>query len=119
MLSLAMRNEVEAPRPQDVVREAVSRLESVLPRREDSQVLLDFVEDHLREGLAVIADVEAHFTDILDTLRGGRPLSPIALLETGDDARVLQQLEILHAVATQLKRRLSQAAGRIKAAPNR
>ncbi len=118
MLSLATRETHELPRPRDTVREAIDRLEAALPRREDSQVLIDFLEDDLREGLAAVAEVEAHFTDVLDTLRGG-PLTPIALLEASDDLRVLQQIELLHTAVSHLRRRMSQAAGRLKAKPLR
>ncbi len=97
----------------DPLREAVERLGRELPARADAEVLLDFLEDDLREGLDALGDVEAHFTDVLDTLRG-QPLSPVALLEAGDDARVLQRLEYLHLVITHLRRRLSQAAGMLR-----
>ena len=97
----------------DAVGEAVDRLEAVLPPREDSKVLVDFLEDDLREGLEAIAEVDAHFTDLLDTLRSDR-LSPITLLEAADDYRVLSRLEYLTVVVAQMRRRLSQAAGKLK-----
>jgi hypothetical protein len=97
----------------DAVGEAVERLENVLPQREDSAVLVDFLEDDLRQGLDAIAEVDAHFTDLLDTLRSDR-LSPITLLEAADDYRVLSRLEYLMVVVAQMRRRLSQAAGKLK-----
>ncbi|MHB8873717.1 MAG: hypothetical protein ACYC8T_08525 [Myxococcaceae bacterium] len=97
----------------DAVGEAVDRLEAVLPKREDSVVVVDFLEDDLREGLEAVAEVEAHFTDLLDTLRSDR-LSPITLLEAADDYRVLNRLEYLTVVVAQMRRRLSQAAGKLK-----
>ena len=97
----------------DSVGEAVDRLEAALPKREDSVVLADFLEDDLREGLEAVAEVEAHFTDLLDTLRSDR-LSPITLLEASDDFRVLNRLEYLTVVVAQVRRRLSQAAGKLK-----
>ncbi len=118
MASTAARESFDLPRPRDAVREAVARLEGSLPRREDTQVLVDFLEDDLREGLAAVSDVEAHFTDVLDTLRSG-PLTPIALLEASDDLRVLQQIELLHSAVIRVRKRLSQAAGRLKASPLR
>lgn len=97
----------------DAIRESVERLEQFLPDREDSAVLLDFLEDDLREGLDAIAEVEAHFTDILDVLRNERP-SPIRLLEAAEDFRVLHRIEYLMVVVAQLRRRMSQAAGRLR-----
>jgi hypothetical protein len=93
----------------DPVRVAVERLARTLPARTDAAVLLDLLEDDLREGLDALGDVEAHFTDLLDTLRTG-DLSPAALVEAGEDLRVLQRLDRLHHVVVQLRRRLSQAA---------
>jgi hypothetical protein len=98
----------------DAIRESVERLEERLPRREDSAVLLDFLEDDLREGLDAIAEVEAHFTDVLDVLRR-EDTSPIQLMETAEDFRVLNRLEYLMVVVAQLRRRLSQAAGTLHA----
>lgn len=93
----------------DPVRVAVERLARALPARTDAAVLLDLLEDDLREGLDALGDVEAHFTDLLDTLRTG-DLSPVALVEAGEDLRVLHRLDRLHHVVVQLRRRLSQAA---------
>src|SRR6476661_7032917 len=97
----------------DPVREAAERLAERLPDREDARVLVDFLEDDLREGLDAVADIEAHFTDILDTLRGDK-LAPISLLECADDLRALQRLEYLSVVVSHLRRRLSQAAGKMR-----
>jgi hypothetical protein len=96
----------------DAIRESVSRLEAALPAHDDTQVLLDFLEDDLREGLQAIADVEAHFTDILELLRDERP-SAVRLLEVADDFRALSRLEYLFVVVSQLRKRLSQAAGQL------
>ena len=97
----------------DAIKESVNRLERFLPEREDSEVLLDFLEDDLREGLDAIGEVEAHFTDILDTLRSERP-TPVRMIELAEDFRVLNRLEYLMVVVAQLRKRLSQAAGKIK-----
>ncbi len=97
----------------DAVGDAVERLEELLPAREDSKVLLDFLEDDLREGLEALSDVDAHFSEILDTLRSER-LSPIRLINAGEDFRVLKRLEYLMVVMAQLRKRLSQAAGKLK-----
>jgi hypothetical protein len=112
MGTLQLANFESSPR-KDAIREAVERVQAALPAREDMTVLLDFLEDDLREGIAAAADVEAHFTDVLDTLRGER-LSPIRLLEAGDGYRVLQRLEYLMVVVDQLRRRLSKAAGALR-----
>lgn len=97
----------------DAIRDSVERLERFLPDREDSAVLIDFLEDDLREGLDALADVEAHFTDILELLRHERP-SPIRLLEAAEDFRVLNRLESLMVVVAQLRRRMAQAAGALR-----
>ncbi len=97
----------------DAIRESVDRLEKLLPAREDSAIVLDFIEDDLREGLDAISEVEAHFTDILDTLRGDK-LTPIKLLDAAEDFRVLNRIEYLMVVVAQLRRRLSQAAGKMR-----
>jgi hypothetical protein len=94
----------------DPVRVAAERLAQALPARTDASVLVDLLEDDLREGLDALGDVEAHFTDLLDTLRT-ETLTPAALLEAGEDMRVLQRLDCLHDTIVQLRKRLSQAAG--------
>jgi hypothetical protein len=94
----------------DPLRESVGRLAHALPMRADATVLVDFLEDDLREGLDALEDVEAHFTDVLETLRSRAP-TPLGLLEAGDDYLVLQRLEVLMGVVTRIRRRLSQAAG--------
>ena len=96
----------------DPIQSAVRGLRRVLPRREDCEVLIDFLEDDLREGLGALADVEAHFTDVLEALDADA-LSPIALIEASDDIAVLRRLEYLLVVVSQLRRRLSQAAGKL------
>ncbi|MCP3141218.1 hypothetical protein [Pyxidicoccus xibeiensis] len=93
----------------DPVRVAMERLAHSLPARTDAAVLMDLLEDDLREGLDALGDVEAHFTDLLDTLRT-EDLSPVELLDAGEDTRVLQRLDYLHHVIVQLRRRLAQAA---------
>lgn len=97
----------------DAIRESVDRLERFLPDREDSQVLLDFLEDDLREGLDALVEVESHFTDVLDLLRNERP-TPLRLVEAAEDFRVLNRLEYLMVVVAQLRRRLAQAAGKMR-----
>lgn len=97
----------------DPVRDAVQRLARVLPARTDAAVLVDFLEDDLREGLDALGDVEAHFADVLDALES-RQLSARVLVDAGDDLRALERLEYLLTVVTRLRRRLSQAAGMMR-----
>jgi hypothetical protein len=97
----------------DPVTEAVERLAGALPARADAAVLVDLLDDDLREGLDALGDVESHFADVLAALRS-KDLSPLALLEAGDDLRALRRLEYLLDVVTQLRRRLSQAAGMMR-----
>jgi hypothetical protein len=97
----------------DAIRDSVSRLERFLPEREDNAVLLDFLEDDLREGLAAAAEVEEHFGDILEALQAEK-LTPIRLLDAAEDFRVLNRIEYLLVVVSQLRKRLSQAAGRLQ-----
>jgi hypothetical protein len=99
----------------DPLRQAVGHLGHVLPERADSIVLLDFLEDDLREGLDALDDVEAHFTDVLEALQPDA-LSPLSMLQAGDEQLVLQRLEVLMEVVTRVRRRLSQAAGLMRQA---
>ena len=110
---LMLAEVIPVPVRADPIREAAGRLLEQLPDREDSSVLADFIEDDLREGFDAISDVEAHFTGVLDALRDGQ-LSPLRLLEAGEDFHVLQRLEYLHNVVAQLRRRLSRAAGKLR-----
>jgi hypothetical protein len=116
MATTALANSVPLSRTVDAIAESVDRLERLLPRREDAEVLLDFLEDDLREGLDAVGEVEAHFTDVLDTLRSSK-LSPATLLDAAEDFRVLNRLEYLTVVVSQLRKRLMQAAGQIRNAP--
>lgn len=99
--------------PVDAIKESVDRLERLLPAREDSQVLLDFLEDDLREGLDAISEVEDHFSNVLETLKDER-VSPVSLLDAAEDFRVLNRLEYLMVVVGQMRRRLLQAAGKMR-----
>lgn len=100
----------------DAIRECADRLEAALPAREDCEVLVDFIEDDLREGLDAIADVEAHFSDVVEALRDEK-LSPVRLVDLADDLRVLNKLEYLMVLASQLRRRLTLAAGKLHSVP--
>ncbi|WP_224245861.1 hypothetical protein [Hyalangium gracile] len=101
---------------EDPLREAMENLARVLPARTDAAVLVDLLGDDLREGLDALGDVECHFADVLDAMRMERP-SPIALISLGDDQLVLERLEVLVGVVSQVRRRLSQAAGMMRQLP--
>lgn len=98
------------------LREAMENLARVLPARTDAAVLVDLLGDDLREGLDALGDVECHFADVLDAMRMERP-SPINLISLGDDQLVLERLEVLVGVVSQVRRRLSQAAGMMRQLP--
>jgi hypothetical protein len=96
----------------DPVRDAIDLLARRLPKNTDTRMVLDFLEDDLREGLSAIADVEAHFTDVLDALRA-EDCTAQELLATAEDLEVLRRVEYLLNVAAQLRRRVHQVAGRL------
>ncbi len=91
----------------DPLRRTVERLGHALPARADATVLLDLLEDDLREGLDALGDVEAHLSDVVEALGTA---SPLALVEAGDDHLVQQRLELLSDVVMRLRRRLAKAA---------
>lgn len=97
----------------DEIGRCVDRLEALLPKREDTRVLVDFLEDDLRQGFEAVEEVEAHFRQILETL-DSRQISPAALVEASEDFRILNRLDYLHVVVGQLRKRLSQAAGKLR-----
>jgi hypothetical protein len=101
---------------EDPLREAMDSLARVLPVRADATVLVDLLGDDLREGLDALGDVECHFADVLDAMRMERP-SPIALISLGDEQLVLERIEVLVRVVSQVRRRLSQAAGMMRQLP--
>lgn len=97
---------------EDPVRTAIDRIARRLPPGTDTRVVLDFLEDDLREGLAAIEDVEGHFTRVLQAL-GSDEAGPERVLDAAEDLQMLQRLEHLLIAAAQLRRRLSQVAGRM------
>jgi len=100
----------------DPIRQSMEHLGQRLPHRADATVLLDFLEDDLREGLDTLSEVESHFTELLAALRP-EALSPLALVEAGDEALVLKRLALLEDVVMRLRRRMSQAAGMMRQTP--
>ncbi|NTX13313.1 hypothetical protein HUA74_14010 [Myxococcus sp. CA051A] len=103
-------------RQADPVRVATERLARTLPSRTDATVLVDMLEDDLREGLDALGDVEAHFSDLLSTLRTA-PLTPVNLVNAGDDPRIIERLDYLQHLVLQLRKRLSQAAAMARQTP--
>lgn len=99
-------------RAADPVVRASARLKGRLGPGETTDVLVDFVEDDLGEALHQVAEVEAHFAELLELLESG-PLSPVTLLEASDDKRVLDRLDSLATLAERLRRQLSRAAGQM------
>ena len=100
----------------DPLRKSMEHLAHRLPARADAVVLLDFLEDDLREGLDALVDVEAHFSEVLAALQPGSA-SPAALVQAGDDTLVQKRLDLLVDVTTRLRRRLSQAAVLMRQTP--
>ncbi|MDY7225244.1 hypothetical protein [Hyalangium rubrum] len=98
---------------EDPLREAMENLARALPERTDAAVLVDLLEDDLREGLDAMGDLECHFADVIDALRVEKP-APFTLLAVSDEQLVLQRLDALVSVLTQVRRRLSQAAGMLR-----
>jgi len=100
----------------DPIRQSMEHLSRRLPPRADATVLVDFLEDDLREGLDALGDVEEHFTQLLAALRP-EALSPLSLVEAGDEALVVKRLALLEDVVARLRRRMSQAAGMMRQSP--
>ena len=100
----------------DPVQQALESLEHVLPRRADATVLMDFLEDDLREGFDALGELEEHFSGVLEALQPGT-LCPVALLQAGDEQLVLKRLEVLMETVVRVRRRLSQAAGMMRQRP--
>jgi hypothetical protein len=92
---------------------AMRRLESRLPFDTDSQVLIDFLSDDLEQGLTEVMEVENHFTEIVEAL-SHESLSAVRLVELSENLQVLDRLDHLNQLAQQIRRRLSQAARKIK-----
>lgn len=93
----------------DPIARGVQRLARRLPVRDDTRVLVDFLEDDLREGLEAVEGLQEHFLEVLTALDEGE-LSPVLLLDVGDPSRALGQVERLITILPELRRRLSRAA---------
>jgi hypothetical protein len=96
----------------DLAEEATARLARALPKDADTEVTLSLLEDDLREGLSALADLEAHFSELISALGAPRP-RPIELLESAAEQRALSQVDALADLLPHLRRRVSRLAGRL------
>jgi hypothetical protein len=103
---------VPLSRSVDAIRESIEALERFLPPPARTPVIVESIEDDIREGLDAAAQVEAHFAELIDVVTSDRP-SPIRLLEASEDHRVLRLLERLTVLSTQLRKQVSRTAGQI------
>lgn len=81
-------------------------------RRGQDQVLVDFLEDELREGQQAVDAVAAYFDEVLATLRD-RETTAAGLIDLADDSAVLDRLEDLEAAVGNLRKRLLKVAARV------
>lgn len=93
--------------------DAASSLAERLAERGVDATVCAFVEDDLREAAEAMADAEAYFQETLDALGAARP-SPRVLMERAADAGVLERVDHLHQVLSNMRRRLVQVAAGIR-----
>lgn len=74
----------------------------------------DFLEDDVREATEALADIEAYFQESLEAL--ARP-TPAVLLERAADAGVLDRVDDLYVVLSNLRRRMVQVAAGVRRGP--
>jgi hypothetical protein len=109
-LSLAPDTSLEV-----LVHNAGDALRRALASRSDGAVLTALVEDDLRSALGGLEALQAHLEDLVRTLLDEHP-RPLALIEAADDAQAQAALATLEDSLTSLRRRLAQAAGRLRSA---
>src|SRR4051812_7962001 len=98
----------EARDEADEVREAITLLrDRFFRRRGQDQVLVDFLEDELREGQRAMGDVSGWFDEVLETLVK-EDATAQSLVDLADDRTVLQQIDYLGEVVANLRKRLLQ-----------
>jgi hypothetical protein len=107
-LSLAPDTSLEV-----LVQSAGDALRRALASRGEGGVLTALVEDDLRSALGGLEALQAHLEELVRTLLEERP-RPLALIEAADDARAQAALVSLEESLTSLRRRLAQAAGRLR-----
>ena len=99
----------------DEVRAAVLLLrDRFFRRRGQDQVLVDFLEDELREGERAMGDVTSWFDEVLATIVA-EDASAKTLVDLADDRTVLEQIDYLGEVVANLRKRLLQIAARVSA----
>lgn len=96
---------------------AASLSASLAERGVDSNVCA-FLEDDLREAADALADAEAFFQETIDALGASSP-SPNVLMERAADAGVLERVDYLHLVLSNMRRRLVQVAAGVRHAEQR
>lgn len=97
---------------QDRVVEAMERLREALPPRTDNAVIVDLLEDDLREGLDGLAEIDAHFDELLETLIS-RTRHGGSIVESADAQRALAALDRVCDSLQRVQKRLSVAAARL------
>jgi hypothetical protein len=101
----------EQTEPDEPLAAAVAGVRRRLFRNNDTdQVVADFIEDDLREGLRAFGEVDSFFADLLAALAGNG--SRADLLAAADDASLQEQLEYLVGIAGSLRRRIALLAAR-------
>ena len=100
-------------RVEDRVETATARLRMRLPARSDNAVLVDLLEDDLREGLEALEALHGHFDDVLRALEAAR-MRPFELLESADDRRALGSVDTLSDSLHRVQRRMAMAAARLR-----
>ena len=95
--------------------EAARRIGREMRSRGVDPAVCDFLEDDLVEAADALADLEAFFQEVVESLDVPRP-SPGALSERAGDVAPLDRADHLHLTLTNLRRRLLQVAGRLAAA---
>lgn len=77
-----------------------------------------FLEDDLREAADALADTEAYFQETIEALGASAP-SPKVLIERAADAGILERVDHLHQVLSNMRRRLVQVSAGLSHAKRR
>jgi len=106
----AMRNLEESR--QDAIHQAIERLRARMRRTSDPDPMhLEFLEDDLREGMQAVSEIEAFFEDAIALLSSPSTRS-VDLVDAADDPSVLERLDYLVVVVSNVRRRLMHLATR-------
>jgi hypothetical protein len=93
--------------------EGAATIASDLLARGVDPTVCAFLEDDLREAAEALADVDAFFQESLESLSARAP-SPRVLTERAEDVAVLERVDHLHNVLSNLRRRLVQVAAGLR-----